>query len=65
MTLLIILLIATIALSFLCSLLESTLMSTTLSYITLREQEGYKPAARMKRYKTEPDQALAAILSES
>ena len=63
MTLLIILLIATIALSFLCSLLESTLMSTTLSYITLREQEGYKPAARMKRYKTEPDQALAAILS--
>ncbi len=63
MTLLIILLIATIALSFLCSLLESTLMSTTLSYITVREQEGYKPATRMKRYKTEPDQALAAILS--
>ena len=63
MTLLLLFLLLSIALSFLCSLLESTLMSTTLSYITLREQEGYKPAVRMKQYKTEPDQPLAAILS--
>ena len=38
-------------------------MTTTLSYITLREQEGYAPARLMKQYKTEPDRALAAILS--
>ena len=63
MFLLLTFLLLSIALSFLCSLLESTLMSTTLSYITLREQEGYKPATRMKQYKTEPDQPLAAILS--
>ncbi|MCR4664089.1 MAG: CNNM domain-containing protein [Paludibacteraceae bacterium] len=63
MALLIIFLLLSIALSFLCSLLESTLMSTTLSFITLREQEGYKAATRMKQYKLEPDQPLAAILS--
>lgn len=49
--------------SFLCSILESTLMSTTLSYITMREEEGYKPAIRMRQYKTETDRPLAAILS--
>ena len=49
--------------SFVCSLLESTLMSTTLSYITLREEEGYKPASLMKKYKTETERPLAAILS--
>ena len=38
-------------------------MSTTLSYITMRETEGYKPAVRMKQYKTETDRPLAAILS--
>ena len=49
--------------SFVCSLLESTLMSTTLSYINLREEEGYKPALLMKKYKTETERPLAAILS--
>ncbi len=49
--------------SFLCSVLEATLMSTPISYITMREEEGYKPAALMKRYKTDPSKALAAILS--
>lgn len=49
--------------SFLCSILESTLMSTTLSYITMREEEGYKPAVHMHKFKTETDRPLAAILS--
>ena len=49
--------------SFLCSLLESTLMSTTLSYINLREEEGYKLAKVMKKFKTDPERPLAAILS--
>ena len=52
-----------ISVSFLCSLLESVLMSTTLSYITLREDEGYKPATLMRLYKTETERPLAAILS--
>ena len=52
-----------LGISFLCSVLESTLMSTTLSYINLREEEGYKPATLMKRYKTETERPLAAILS--
>lgn len=38
-------------------------MSTPISYITMREDEGYKPAKRMKQYKTEPSRPLAAILS--
>ena len=63
MGLLLTFLLLAMAVSFLCSTLESVLMSTTLSYITLREQEGYAPAQLMKHYKTEPDQALAAILS--
>ena len=29
----------------------------------MREEEGYKPATLMKRYKTDPSRALAAILS--
>lgn len=49
--------------SFLCSVLESVLMTTTLSYINMREDEGYAPAVRMKRYKSDPDRPLAAILS--
>ncbi|MCQ2345536.1 MAG: CNNM domain-containing protein [Paludibacteraceae bacterium] len=38
-------------------------MSTTLSYISMREEEGYKPAIRMHDYKVEPERPLAAILS--
>ena len=49
--------------SFLCSILEATLMSTPISYITLREEEGYKPASLMKDYKQDSSRALAAILS--
>lgn len=63
MSLLLVFLLTAMAVSFLCSTLESVLMTTTLSYISMREEEGYKPAARMKRYKTEPERPLAAILS--
>ena len=63
MSLLIFFLLLAIVVSFLCSTLESVLMTTTLSYINLREEEGYKPATLMKSYKTEPEKALAAILS--
>lgn len=51
------------AISFLCSILEATLMSTPLSYITMREEEGYKPAEKFKNYKQESARPIAAILS--
>ena len=53
----------TVGISFLCSILEAVLMSTPLSYITMREDEGYKPAARFKEYKVDIDRPIAAILA--
>ena len=63
MTLLIIYLLGALCISFLCSILESVLMSTPISYITLREDEGYKPAKLFRKYKTENAKPIAAILS--
>ena len=61
--LLLVYLFLALGVSFLCSLLESVLMSTTLSYINLREEEGYKLAKVMKKFKTDTERPLAAILS--
>jgi len=63
MTLLLIFLLGAMSISFLCSVLESVLMSTPLSYITMREDEGYKPARLFKKYKLDNARAIAAILS--
>lgn len=63
LTLLIIFLLGAMSISFMCSLLEATLMSTPLSYINMREDEGYKPATRFKNYKTDNARPIAAILS--
>lgn len=63
MALLLVFLLGALAVSFLCSILEATLMSTPISYITLREEEGYRPAALMKKYKQDPSRPIAAILS--
>jgi len=52
-----------LAVSFLCSILEAVLMSTPLSYITMREEEGYKPAKRFLEYKQNSSRPIAAILS--
>ncbi len=62
MTLLIIFLAGAMCISFLCSILEATLMSTPLSYITMREEEGYKPAKKFKQFKQESSRPIAAIL---
>ena len=56
-------LLGAMAVLFLCSILEATLMSTPISYITMREEEGYKPATRFKEYKQDPSRPIAAILS--
>ncbi len=63
MALLLLFLLGAMAVSFLCSILEATLMSTPISYITMREEEGYKPATRFKEYKQDPSRPIAAILS--
>ena len=63
MALLLFFLFGAMAVSFLCSILEATLMSTPISYITMREEEGYGPAVRFKEYKQDTSRPIAAILS--
>ena len=40
-----------LALSFLCSILEAVLLSTPLSFISMKENQGNKTATLMKQYK--------------
>ena len=63
MTELIVFLLGALSISFLCSILEASLMSTPISYITLKEEEGLRAAARFKQYKLDSSRPLAAILS--
>ena len=56
-------LIGALSLSFLCSVLEAVLLSTPMSYISLKESEGAKNAKLLKKYKTDIDKPIAAILS--
>ena len=62
MALLIIYAAVTVAVSFLCSMLEATLMTTPLTYLAMKEDEGDKGAIRLKKLKTEIDRPLSAIL---
>lgn len=63
MTLLFVYLFSALIISFLCSIWEAVLMSTPLSFVNMREEEGYKPAKRFKDYKTNNARPIAAILS--
>jgi len=49
--------------SFLCSVAEAVLLSVSPSYIVHLERQGKKPAARLKKVKTDIDRSLAAILT--
>ena len=51
------------SLSFLCSVLEAVLLSTPMSYISMRENQGSKTATLMKQYKNNVDRPVGAILS--
>jgi CBS domain containing-hemolysin-like protein len=57
-----IIMLVSIVLSALCSMLESTLLSTPLSYITGLEEQGVKGAKRLKKLKMNPDRPISAIL---
>ena len=52
-----------LAISFLCSVLEAVLLSTPMSFITAKEQEGKKSASLLKELKNNVDRPVGAILS--
>ena len=53
---------AAMAISALCSVLEATLLSTPISYITGLEDQGVKGAKRLKKLKQNSDRPISAIL---
>ena len=63
MGLLFLFLLGSLAISFLCSILEAVLMSTPLSYLSMREEEGDANAALFLKLKDQIDRPIAAILS--
>ncbi len=63
MLLLLIFLFGAMSVSFLCSVLEAVLMSTPVSYLNMKEEEGNAKAVKFKKFKTNIDKPIAAILS--
>ena len=63
MTLLITYILIALGFSFLCSLLEATLLSVTSSSVIAAKQRGEKWAARMEKLKADVDKPLSAILT--
>ena len=63
MTLILIYFLSALSLSFLCSILEAVLLSTTISYITFLEKQGNKTATMLRKFKTNIDRPVGAILS--
>lgn len=63
MGLLLLYLFTALSISFLCSILEAVLLSTPMSFITMKENEGNKTAKRLKLFKQDIDRPISAILS--
>lgn len=63
MTLLVILVFATCGISFLCSMMEAALLSTTPSYIASLEAKNPSLYKKISKYKTHIDTPLSAILT--
>lgn len=63
MTTILIYLIGALCLSFLCSVLEAVLLSTPVSFISMKESQNLKSATLLMKYKTNIDRPVAAILS--
>ena len=62
MELIIIYMLLSLVISAMCSLLEATLLSTPLSYITTLETQKVKGWELLKHYKTNIDRPISAIL---
>lgn len=52
-----------VGVSFLCSILEAALLSTTATFIAAEEKKGKKYAAVLHRLKDDPENSLAVILT--
>lgn len=63
MTIILLYLFGALAISFLCSVLEAVLLSTPVSYISMKESQGDKTAPLLMKYKTNVDRPVAAILT--
>lgn len=63
MTIILLYLFGALAVSFLCSVLEAVLLSTPVSYISMKESQGDKTAPLLMKYKTNVDRPVAAILT--
>lgn len=63
MELVILYLLLALAVSFLCSVLEAVLLSTPISFITMKEKEGAKNASLMMTQKQNIEPPISAILS--
>ncbi len=63
MGLLISYLILALGISFICSIMESVLLSVTPSFAAAYEEKAPRAGARLRRLKTDIDRPLAAILS--
>lgn len=63
MTLLFFYLFLALVISFLCSIMEAVLLSTTLSFLTVKEKEGNNSAKLFSKLKQNIDRPLSAILS--
>lgn len=63
MTLLIFYLLLALVVSFICSIMEAVLLSTPMSYLKVKEEEGKTRAQHMIKLKLNVDRPLSAILS--
>ncbi|NLN72900.1 MAG: HlyC/CorC family transporter [Bacteroidales bacterium] len=63
MTLLLTYLGLALIISFLCSIVESVLLSAPYSFLNMKEESGHKASAQLKDYKINIDKPLSAILS--
>lgn len=61
MVIIILYFLGALSLSFLCSILEAVLLSTPMSYITMKESEGNRTASLMKSYKNNVDRPVRAL----
>ncbi len=63
MALIFVYLLIALGISFMCSILEAVLLSTPMSYISVKESEGVRGSELLKKLKSDIDRPISAILS--
>lgn len=63
MGLLVLYVVLVLVISFTCSILEATLLSTPMSFVTMLEEHGAKVAQTLKKFKQDIDRPISAILT--